>query len=116
MWIGGIPGVDVSISFSKADGGLRDEVFEAAKEFADILMEIVCRQRYLKLKKRLETDPRYIPKGASKTEHARAYGDITHEIYELGEYVDPSKLPEGETLSGLGGSPAKGIMRGGSGR
>lgn len=99
MWLGGIPGVDVSISFSKADGELRDEVFEAAKEFADILMEIVCRQRYLKLKKELEANLGHIPEGASKTEYARAYEDITHEIYELSEYVDLSKLPKEGTPS-----------------
>lgn len=97
MWIGGIPGVDVSISFSKADGELRDEVFEASEEFMDTLLEIVCRQRYLKLKKRLETNLEHIPKGELETEYARAYEDILHEMYELSEYVDLRKLPKEET-------------------
>lgn len=99
MWLGGIPGVDVSIAFSKADGGLRDEVFEAAKEFMDALLEIVCRKRYLKLKKKLEANLEHIPEGVLETEYMKAYEDITHEMYELSEYVDFIKLQKEETPS-----------------
>lgn len=98
-WLGGVSGVDVSIAFSKVDEELRGEAMEAEKQFMDALLEIICRHRYLKLQKKLETNIEHISEEMTEKERTREYNMPLYEMYALSEYVDFSKLPDEETPS-----------------